>query len=300
MSGTRKSLSRRILFLALIGGGCGWFLLAWRQQALDHALIAALRSNQPFEAIALLNQGADANARYEPPDPRTPWQHLLDSFAGKPRPQSERPPATALLIALKALDNDKGLPYTRTDTALLKALLQHGANVHTPYYNRLAPLFWACSQKNPEAVRLLLEYGADANVRDNHGMTPLHWAVTTDDVTADTKALVDVLLTHGAQINTFDSGHSTPLMSAALTNQNPDLVRLLLAHGAQVNVSNDLGWTPLLDAMVRRQPQTVQLLLQHGAQVHCRTKAGDTPRTLAKKAGRNDIVALLKQAGAKD
>jgi ankyrin repeat protein len=298
----RRSIGRIFLaVLILLIGVPGWLICRQlRQDSLDKALIAALRNNDAFEAIHLLHQGANANARYELPDPRTPWQRLLDSFEGKPKPQPDRPTATALLIALKVLDNDKGLPYTHTDTALLKALLQHGANVNTPYYGKLTPLFWANSQKNPEAVRLLLEYGADVNAKESNGLTPLYWAVTTYDVTADEKTIVQLMLAHRAQVNTLDNGHSTPLMGATATNRRPDLIRLLLAHGAEVNVSNDQGWTPLLDAITRRQPQTVQLLLAYGAQVHCRTKAGDTPIKLASKTGRNDIVRLLKQAGGKE
>jgi len=54
-------------------------------------------------------------------------------------------------------------------------------------------------------------------------------------------------------------------------------VEVLLSHGANVNCKGDKGETPLHEAVQRGQRTTVEVLLSHGANVNCKDDKGNTP-----------------------
>lgn len=61
-----------------------------------------------------------------------------------------------------------------------------------------------------------------------------------------------------------DKVHSTPLLHAALNNQD-DVARLLLKHEADPNVPDERGWTPLAVAAQKGYAVITRLLLQNSA-----------------------------------
>jgi ankyrin repeat protein len=90
-------------------------------------------------------------------------------------------------------------------------------------------------------VRALIEHGADVNARSRWGQTPLHYAVSQ----GHTKT-VQVLLNHGANINVLDTSGKRPIHQVGI--ENPSIVQkylvkydrnsstiaqLLVKHGAQ-------------------------------------------------------------------
>lgn len=58
---------------------------------------------------------------------------------------------------------------------VLKAMLQHGANIHVKDGFGETALHWATRHTNVESVRVLIAAGADVNVKDKEGLTPLYW-----------------------------------------------------------------------------------------------------------------------------
>ena len=92
--------------------------------------------------------------------------------------------------------------------------------------------------------------------------------------------VVQFLLNHGADVNSQQDNHSTPLHWAAYLG-DVNIVRVLLEHNADVNSKDDSGWT-LHDAAessgVRGDcAQLVQLLLEHGADVNTQSTDNMTP-----------------------
>jgi ankyrin repeat protein len=122
-----------------------------------------------------------------------------------------------------------------------------------------------------EIVKLLAAAGADVNIRpelpisdekSKKGAYPLQIAVMKDWV-----EMARVLLSAGAQpiINEKDDiWHYTPLHHA-VEQGNKALVALLLAHGADVTIKNDPGKTPLAIAVEKGYMDIAVLLQRHGA-----------------------------------
>jgi ankyrin repeat protein len=107
-------------------------------------------------------------------------------------------------------------------------------------------------------VNLLLSHGADVNAKDKFGLTPLHWATLHDN-----EVSADVLLAHGADVNAKDDEvGNTPLIIAAGQGYE-DVTKLLLAKGADVNASDNKG-TPLAWAMHTGHNKIAGLLRQQG------------------------------------
>jgi len=149
---------------------------------------------------------------------------------------------------------------------VVKFLLSKGAGVNAKTVNGWTPLAFVWPV---DMAALLIANGADVRIADEQGQTALHWAVNRDNHRGD-KALIELLLKHGADINARAASTSgswagwTPL-HVACGNGNPDIVGLLLAHGADVNAKSDKGETPLAIAQNNGHRQVVELLKEHGA-----------------------------------
>jgi ankyrin repeat protein len=141
-----------------------------------------------------------------------------------------------------------GSSSSRDGAAMIKLLLDNGADVHQ-YSNKQISALDTCAEFGQvECARALIAAGADVNHFNSMNMTCLHVAVMTHRT-----AVLRLLLEHGATavMNTVIaiqcayaphcSGGKTALMLCSET----DTVKTLLAYGADVNVSTDTGDTCL-------------------------------------------------------
>ena len=88
-------------------------------------------------------------------------------------------------------------------------------------------------------IELLISKGADVNVKDIQGFTPLHRVAFDGHV-----KMAELLIEKGAELNVKNGWHSTPLVEAALGNQL-ELVKLLISKGADVNLVDNRNQTAL-------------------------------------------------------
>ena len=153
---------------------------------------------------ALVERGANVNARLDQGAPRPPYSATLLGTDG----------ATPFLMAAD-----------RADGPLMRLLLELGADPLLPNADKTTPLMAAAGlgTANPleeagtepealDAVKLLLELGADMNAVDNKGETAMHGAAY-----GSFPSIVKLLADRGADINIWkrpDTEGRTPLFIA--------------------------------------------------------------------------------------
>ena len=239
----KRRIKSAVLLTSLVGlivvGACGlWPRSYRRQEALDRQLIAALKYDDPKQALALVNAGADPNTPVEPPQPPSLtrfWNHLIH--------RTNLP------------DNDGMSAFH----------LACGA-----YYFSDVDFNWsrAClNTDEPHLVEIMLQHGAQKNAQNGRGQTPLMWSIGSGGHHLKT---ADVLLKHGADVNAQDFLGGTALFypscdDPSVQSAETNIVRQLLAHGADPDLANMNGTTPLQLAQRANRPDLVALLKQAGA-----------------------------------
>jgi ankyrin repeat protein len=203
-------------------------------------------------AAALLDKGADPNladvsgmtALYAAIDMHTPaWER------SRPDPK----------------ENDK-----LDCLALMKVLLDHGANVNAALKGRIlqryhaggsavlgegtTPLIRAARYDNLDMIRLLVERGADVKLAQKDGTTAL-------------------MLASGVKYSLTQEGDPVNAGSAA---DAYEIVKLLIEKGSDVNAVNAKGETALYGAAFVGRNQAIAYLAEHGARLDAKTKQGLT------------------------
>ena len=208
-----------------------------------------------------------------------------------------------------------------------KLLLEQGADVNSRDKDRVTPLLLAMRLGTSDLARILLEHDADPDSESQHGNTPLHILLGSSKAHRDPPfvqyhdpdyiiAASQLLLERGANVNSRDKDHETPLL-LAVRYESPDLVRFLLKHGADPNLENKDGKTPLHRLLGPRNRDdyplftpanhypadyvhvVAQSLLERGADVNARDKCHKTPLLLAVPYESPDLVCFLLEHGAK-
>ena len=144
----------------------------------------------------------------------------------------------------------------------------HRCNSNAVLPNDRRPIDFRCNTAlhlttTLEAMKLILDNeagveGIDAENID--GWRPIHSAARTG-----VPELVDLLIQHGANVDSADIFGNTPLHEAVC--HGLDVVKLLVQHGAKVNLQNIDGKTPLHIAVERQQSEVIMFLLSQGADV---------------------------------
>jgi ankyrin repeat protein len=197
----------------------------------DTALMIAARQGRGNIVQFLVSSGADVN-------------YMVPSSEG---------PASPLQAALDASD------FTENHLAIIKYLLQHGAQPNgRNKYGRL-PLLFAAEHGRTDAAALLIERGADSNATDLAGQFPLLIAACKGYA-----GFVALLLEKGASLKaTLPDGH-TPLM-CAVQNGHLDIAETLLEKGMDVNTKTASGASALTQAFQKGNIAAVKMLLKQGA-----------------------------------
>ncbi len=112
------------------------------------------------------------------------------------------------------------------------------------------------------------------------------------------KAVVQLLLDRGANINASNWVNNTALIEAAREGHEA-VVQLLLHYGANINASNRVNNTALIEAAREGHEAVVQLLLDYGANVDASNQVNTTALIEAAERGHKAVVQLLLDSGAK-
>ena len=199
--------------------------------------------------------------------------------------------ASAAAAAEPAVDVSLAEAAEQGRAALVRTLVDGGADVNAPQVDGMTALHWAAYHDDTATARLLVRSGADADAANRYGVRPLSLAATNGN--AD---LVRLLLDAGADANRALFGGETVLMTAARTG-SLEAVEALLAHGADPDAGERRGQTALMWAAAEGHPGIVHALVAAGADIHAPVASGFTPLFFAVREGRIDVVQALLDAG---
>jgi ankyrin repeat protein len=148
-------------------------------------------------------------------------------LAAKASPDFKTPEGVSCVEA--ACMNQKNKAKQESALAVLKVLLEEAPNGQPPDVNDTAgaPLVTCVLQGNKSAVELLLTHGCQVNVHGQGGRTALHAACERQS-----KDIVELLLSHRANVDALDEAGNKAYAVATRRNCPPDLVQLLAPRPA--------------------------------------------------------------------
>ena len=151
-----------------------------------------------------------------------------------------------------------------------------------------------CNKKNINIhiIKFLVEHGANLNSKDKFHETPLFGACSNGN-----EAAVKYLVKHGAIINERNYDNETILFNAC-KNGNEVIVKYLVEHGADINSVSYIGETALFNACKSESEAIVKYLVEQGAEVNIEDWNGYTPLSIIFKKGNEVIVKYLVDQGA--
>ncbi len=210
--------------------------------------------------------------------------------------------AVQILLTAESIHKDLVLLWVRDTTleplqalcALQKKVGESVISVDICGKDGATPLIIASLNGSKAMVQLLLEHGANVNAQDDEGNTALNVASWKGYL-----EVVQVLLEHKAEVNLKDNNDGSPL-SDACCNGHKVIVEKLLAKKASVNEQDKKGNTPLMWAAGCGHTEIVKQLLNHGADGELADTKGLTALMWTAKTGRKECVELLLQRAKTD
>ena len=158
------------------------------------------------------------------------------------------------------------------------------------------PLMLSIASGKLEAAKYLLEKGADESLKSTPGKISLLSIASG----AGSIAAIEMLLSHGCNIDSRDGGGDTALMRAA-TLGNTEVVEYLLAQGANPLLKNrsELGLLHL--AASSDNVLTIKAVLSKNLDINARcTVLGITPLLFCLEQGKLEAANYLLAMGAKE
>lgn len=144
-------------------------------------------------------------------------------------------------------------------------------------------LFKAIADSDTDIIPALVDAGADLEARNEDGLTPL--LLAADERADQTVAL---LLKLGADINAQSTAEKYTALHYAAHNSDTDTLKLLVKAGAKLDIKDAKGLTPLHHAAIEADDDHVEYLLGKGADVLAKDNMGRTASWHAEKKSHED------------
>ncbi len=153
----------------------------------------------------------------------------------------------------------------KNDTDAISLLLRYGAQLNHHTKGGVSALKLACAKGNLDAAQVLLAHGADPVPSDAEGHTAL--SLAQEHAGENRVPLMRMLLEHGANPDSRVGDDGWSALMTAIVSHDLSTAELLLSHGASVDTTADAGSTPLMMAAGYGYTTLVRHLLEHGASV---------------------------------
>jgi ankyrin repeat protein len=171
-----------------------------------------------------------------------------------------------------------------------EALIAAGANINVK--NSYAPF-------TPEDLGQFFSGSSAASGKDNVGAFPSQGQHMDPVRLLHTQMRgSDAVNTHQVSAQKFENNGYTPLALSEFASDHSKMMQLLVTHGADVNARGITGTTPLFWAIMRDQKDDAKFLLDHGADPNVANAFGDTPLICAVQLGYLSMVPMLVEKGA--
>ncbi|EAY23421.1 hypothetical protein TVAG_070850 [Trichomonas vaginalis G3] len=176
---------------------------------------------------------------------------------------------------------------------LCEYLITHGADVKSP--NGATAFYNAILMDHKDVVDLLRSHGADINLKFNQfGQSYLLIAVRENNLQN-----VEALLSYGADINTTDYSGLSVIHYATMNNYT-ELLNYLVTSGVDVNITDNQNQTALHIAVLNTQYENCKILLEHGARADIANNRGETALDIAVKNCYTKIAELITSYSKED
>jgi ankyrin repeat protein len=178
-------------------------------------------------------------------------------------------------------------------TEVLEFLLEHGADVNadaTDEQDDETVLVDAVRSGKAEMVKVVLEQHPNVDAKGRDGQTALMISLQPRQPSAQTDAIVKLLMSAGANVNARANDGETPVF---FTCYSPEVIKLLMQAGADLNAQNIGGLTPLMKCPPLGY---LQALVDAGADLSVRNQYGETAEERFRSQGLLEQANLLEAA----
>lgn len=185
---------------------------------------------------------------------------------------------------------------------IVNAMINKGFDVNTPIpATRETPLQIAAAEFQLGTLQTLLRHGATDHQQPYLPSLLLSALPNNKHPESDTfnglSAILDL-----SRHNTIYGNHIKPSTKYFFPQHQEKTIvnniNILLSHGANINKVNSLGITPLLSYILNNSTNAAKLLISHNASVNQACSRGGTPLMYAARQGNVDIISDLLKSGA--
>jgi len=176
---------------------------------------------------------------------------------------------------------------------VVRALLQHGANIDIEDNLGDTVLFQVVKHGHLSTLRTLLEHEAK---NESESRPPAALFGAARRARDGRQATTPTYLVRG-RVAEDKNKYGQTLLHVAIEEERPTVVQMLLDFGADVEVKDCCDFTALHEAVHTRHVAIVRMLLEHGARVEAKDHVQRTALHIAADWGREAIVRILLEHG---